>query len=434
MPPRKPATKAAPKRAPAKRTPAKRTPAERTPAKRAESAARDAEEARDEAIGAARTSVRAATDVGVDDPLLDTAVRQMEAGVTDDKPYGELGEPMSKRSPFRIAFAAALGVLLALLLAKAVIIVRGVIILIVISAFLAIGLSPAVEWLQRRKVRRSLAVTIVIGAVLLFFGGFFAAAAPPVATQAGELRTEIPTYLTELRQDNATYRRLDEQFNITERIKAQLEEKSDEAAGAAVSVARGVLTAILKTLTVLVLTLYFLSAYPAIKRGGYRLVPRSRRARVGLLGDEILSRVGGYVLGNIATSVVAGVAALIFFYSVGMGEYAIALAMLVAILDLIPLVGATIAAVICTFVAFFVSVPVGLICAAYFLIYQQVENYVIVPKVMKRTVDVSPLASIVAALTGGALLGVVGALLAIPIAAAIQLIGSEVVLPRQDQR
>jgi predicted PurR-regulated permease PerM len=182
---------------------------------------------------------------------------------------------------------------------------------------------------------------------------------------------------------------------------------------------------------VLILTLYFLSAYPNIKRGAYRLIPRSRRARVGLIADEILSRVGGYVLGNLATSVVAGVAAFVFFM-IAKVPYPVALAMLVAIFDLIPLVGATIAAVVCTAVAFFVSVQVGIFSTAYFLVYQQVENFVVVPKVMKRTVDISPLATIVAALVGGTLLGVMGALLAIPVAAAIQLIGSEVIYPRQD--
>jgi predicted PurR-regulated permease PerM len=112
--------------------------------------------------------------------------------------------------------------------------------------------------------------------------------------------------------------------------------------------------------------------------------------------------------------------------------YPIALAMLVAITDLIPLVGATIGAIVCTIVAFFASRTAGFVCLGYFVAYQQVENYVIVPKVMKRTVDVSPLATIVAALVGGTLLGIVGALLAIPVAAAIQLVGTEVVYPRQD--
>ena len=231
--------------------------------------------------------------------------------------------------------------------------------------------------------------------------------------------------------ENDTVRRLDDQYDITDNVKELVAEHSTAAAVAALTAATTLLGLVFKTLTVLVLTLYFLSAYPGIKRGAYRLVPRSRRARVGLIADEILTRVGGYVLGNLATSVIAGVCAAVFFVIADV-PYPVALAMLVALLDLIPLVGATIAAVVCTAVAFFVSVPVGIASAIYFIVYQQVENYVLVPKVMKRTVDISPLATIVAALIGGSLLGILGALLAIPVAAAIQLIGTEVLYPRQD--
>ena len=436
-PAKKPAKKAAKKTAtkPAKKaaTPTARSRATRTRAVAAtRHAANEAAEAAVESAEAAVAAAEAADAVADDDPLLDTAIRQLEAGVTDEKPYGELGEPVGESSPYRIAFVATLGVLTAVLLAQSVVLVRDVLVLIVISAFLAIGLSPAVEWMERRGTKRSLAVAAVIGAVLLFFGGFVAAAVPPVARQASELREEVPRYLERLQEDNGTYRRLDDQFDITAKITKALEENQDAAPGVALSVAKGVLSAIFKTLTVLILTLYFLSAYPRIKRTAYRMVPRSRRARFGLLGDEILSRVGGYVLGNLATSFIAGVCAFIVFTILDVPS-PVALAMLVAILDLIPLVGATIAAIICTFVAFFVSTAVGLITGGYFLAYQQVENFVLVPRVMKRTVDVSPLTTIIAALIGGALLGVVGALLAIPAAAAIQLIGSEVLMPRQDQ-
>ncbi len=398
--------------------------------------AQEAEEESDEAVVAARRAGEAAIAAAADearddnDPLLDTAIRQIEAGASDDHPFGKPGEPLAERSPFRVAFAATFGVLAALLIAKAALLVRDVIILIVISAFLAIGLNPAVEWLQRHRVKRGVAVAATTGAVLLFFGGFVAAAAPPVTRQATQLQKNIPDYVERLRE-NDTFRRLDDQYDITDKVKELVAEQSTAAAGAALTAATTLLGLVFKTLTVLVLTLYFLSAYPGIKRGAYRLVPRSRRARVGLIADEILTRVGGYVLGNLATSVIAGVCAAVFFVIADV-PYPVALAMLVALLDLIPLVGATIAAVVCTAVAFFVSVPVGIASAIYFIVYQQVENYVLVPKVMKRTVDISPLATIVAALIGGSLLGILGALLAIPVAAAIQLIGTEVLYPRQD--
>jgi predicted PurR-regulated permease PerM len=322
-------------------------------------------------------------------------------------------------------------VLAALLVAKAAILVRDVIILVVISAFLAIGLNPAVEWLQRHRVKRGIAVASVIGAVLLFFGGFVAAAAPPVARQASQLQKTIPEYAERLRE-NPTFRRLDNQYKVTDKVKEAVQKRSGAAAGAALSAATALLGIVFKTLTVLVLTLYFLSAYPGIKRGAYRMVPRSRRARVGLIADEILNRVGGYVLGNLATSVVAGVCSVIFFAVAGI-PYPVALAMLVAIFDLIPLVGATIAAVVVSLLGFTDSVVVGIACVAFYIAYQQFENYVVYPRVMRKAVDVPAPVTVVAVLLGGALLGVVGALLAIPIAAAALLIIRQVAIPRMDR-
>lgn len=396
--------------------------------RRAEAAAERAERAENDAEEAAAAAIDALPD---EDPLLDTDVREALAGVDDDHPFGEVGEPVAERSPFRIAFTATLGVLLAIVLARAVQLVSDVLVLIVISAFLAVGLNPAVEFLQHRGWRRSHACAGVMGGVLLFFVAFVAAAVPPVARQAAALREQIPQYAQQLQEDNSTFRRLDAEFDIVDRIREAAARQSSVAGQAVLGIARGVLSVIFKTLTVLILTLYFLGAYPRIKRGALRLVPRSRRPRVGLLADEMLDRVGGYVLGNLLTSLVAGLASVAFLAAVGV-PYPIALAMLVAFFDLIPLIGATIAAVVCTIVAFFVSVPVGIATLLFFTAYQQFENYVLVPRVMKRTVDVSPIATIVAALIGGALLGVLGALLAVPTAAAIALIGSEVLIPRQD--
>jgi predicted PurR-regulated permease PerM len=163
----------------------------------------------------------------------------------------------------------------------------------------------------------------------------------------------------------------------------------------------------------------------------YRSIPRTRRARVGLLTDEILNRVGGYVLGNLATSVVAGVTTFVWLVAFGI-PYPVALAMFVAITDLIPLVGATIGAIGVAVVALFHGVVPGIATGAYYVAYQQFENYVLQPRVMKRTVDVAPVVTIVAALLGAALMGIIGALIAVPLAAAIQLLLTEVVFPGQD--
>lgn len=421
-------------------------PKQRAASKRASTAARSArskakgvptveagDEARRATAAAGKAKAELEPDVAEDDPLLDTAIRQIEAGATEEKPYGEPGRPLAPRSPLRIGFSAAVGVAIAYGLLSALIAVRAILVLILVAAFLAIGFNPVVEWFQARGLKRSRAVSAVFGAILLVFVGFGFAIVPPIADQGTQLFEKLPEYATELRQ-NSQFRKLDEKYDIVVKLQKQVDEAPEKGvglAGGAFGLVKGIFNVIFSTLTVLILTLYFLSSYPNMKRSAYRIIPRTRRPRVGLLVDEILTRVGGYVLGNIATSLIAGVAAFIFLVIVGV-PYPVALAMLVALLDLIPLIGATLAALACVAVAFFVSVPVGLITAAYFLVYQQIENYVLVPRVMKRTVDVSPITTVIAVLIGGTLLGVVGALLAIPVAAAIQLIGNEVVLPRQD--
>lgn len=401
-------------------------------AERAEEKAEAAEANAENAATAARSAAEQALALlPDDDPLLDSHIHEFAAGATEENPFGEAGKPLNQRSPFRLAFFAALGVLTALLLGRAVQLVSEVLVLVVIAIFLAIGLNPAVEFLLRRGRSRGTAAAIVIGGVLLFFSGFIAAAVPPVIQQASSLREELPARLEKLRTENETFKRLDKQYQIQDKVTKAVQEQTTTAPTKVVGLAVGVLTVIGKTLTVLILTLYFIGSYDRIKRGALRLVPRSRRPRVGLLADEILARVGGYVLGNLATSVVAGVVSGIFLTSLKV-PYSLALAMFVAIFDLIPLVGASIAAVVCTLIAFFVSMPVGIATLVFFIAYQQLENYILVPRVMKATVDVSPLATVLAALVGGSLLGVLGAVLAVPTAAAISLIGSEVLVPKQD--
>ena len=153
---------------------------------------------------------------------------------------------------------------------------------------------------------------------------------------------------------------------------------------------------------------------------------------MGLLTDEILNRVGGYVLGNLFTSFIAGLATFLWLLAWGV-PYPVALGLFVAITDLIPLIGATLGAIGVTLVALFSGVPTGLATFAFYVAYQQFENYVLQPRVMKRAVDVAPVVTIVAALLGAALLGILGALIAVPIAAGVQLLLTEVAFPRQDE-
>ena len=394
-------------------------------AQQAEEVAEEAAEARDQAQEAVELAAPA------DDPVLDTGVRRIEAQVDEDNPYGRLGQRISREHPFVIAFSAALGVAVAALLVEAVLVARQVLILILIAAFLAVGLDPAVRWLVRRGLRRSLAVLVIAAAALGLFGGFVAAVAPPIAHQSTQLVQHAPDYLHRL-DDNATFRTLDKRYHITVKVQERARKGIDiNAVGGVVGVGKAILGIVAATLTVMILTIYFLANMPGIKAMFYRSVPRTRRARVGLLTDEILDRVGGYVLGNLATSLVAGLTTFIWLIAWGI-PYPVALALFVAITDLIPLIGATLGAIGVTAVALFHGVVPGIATLIYYVAYQQFENYVLQPRVMKKTVDVAPVVTIVAALIGAALLGILGALIAVPIAAAVQLILTEVVFPRQD--
>ena len=391
-------------------------------------------EAQAGAVEAGRGVVEALSAVlPADDPVLDTAVRKIEAQADQDNPYGRLGRPLSQRSPFRLGFSAALGVALAYGLVKALIAVSSVLVLLLTAAFLAIGLAPLVDRLETRGVKRGRSVGIVLLGVLLFFVGFGFAVVPPIVEQTQALVEQAPNYVAQL-QDNQRIADLDARFGLLDNAEKALRDPTrlgTAAAGGVLGVGRVVLSGLFNILTLLILTLYFLSSLPAIKANAYRLVPRSRRARVVLLSDEILSRVGGYVGGAVTIAGIAAVLTFLLLLVLGV-DSPVALALLVFLTGLIPLIGATIGAVVITIVALFTSIQAGIIVAVYYLIYQQVENYLLYPRIMKRSVDVSPAATVVAVLIGGSLLGVLGALLAIPIAAAVQLVLAEVVGPRQD--
>ncbi|MGW0811490.1 AI-2E family transporter [Nonomuraea sp. NPDC002799] len=351
---------------------------------------------------------------------------------TADQPFGKPGRPMGSH-PFTFGFTAALGVLSAWLLVQALAATTSALLLIVVSLFLAIGLNPAVVWLQDRGLSRRLAIALVFIAVIGFFVGFGLTIVPALTTQSSEFVRQLPAYITEI-QNHPQIRELDQRYQVLQRLQEYLisGDLGKQVFGGLLGVAGVVASAVFSALTVLILTLYFLASLRSITNLGYRLIPATRRTRARLLGDEVIKRIGGYVAGNLFISLIAGVTTFIFLIILDV-PYALPLAIIVAITDLIPLVGAGIGAAVVTVVALFTSVPAGIACLIFFIVYQQVENYLIAPRVMKSSVDVPAAATIIAALLGGALLGVVGALLAIPVAAAIQLVLHEVTLPRQER-
>jgi len=347
--------------------------------------------------------------------------------------FGRLGHPIRRDSPFMLGFLGALGVFLAYFLTQALVQARSVIILIVVSLFLAIGLNPAVEWLMARTMRRGAAIGIVFVVVIGAFVGFGFAVVPPVLEQSDAFVQQLPGYLDDLR-GNPTVRRFDESYGVIERTQDYVTsgDIGQRAFGGIMGVGRVVLSAVFSAFSVLIMTLYFLAALPSMKRQAYRLVPSSRRERVQLLSDEVLTRIGGFVSGAFTVAFIAAATSYVFLLAVDM-PYALALAVFVGLLDLVPLVGATVAAVVVSLVGFTESVTVGVICAAFYVAYQQFENYVVYPRVMRRAVDVPAPVTVVAVLLGGALLGIVGALLAIPMAAAILLVVRQVAIPRMDR-
>jgi predicted PurR-regulated permease PerM len=199
--------------------------------------------------------------------------------------------------------------------------------------------------------------------------------------------------------------------------------------GAGKAVASGFFSAF----TVLILTLYFLASLPHVKSSAYRMVPRSRRERFALLSEEISRRVGGYFMGQLSVATINGICSYVMMKVVGI-PYAAVLAVTVGVLGLVPMVGATLGAVLVVIVALFVSGTAAVIVTVYYVLYQQLENYVISPRVMQRTVAVPGAITVIAALAGAALLGVLGALMAIPVAAGLLLVYQQVLVPRQEQQ
>ncbi|MBD2896842.1 hypothetical protein amrb99_57930 [Actinomadura sp. RB99] len=374
-----------------------------------------------------------APEPGAPDPAHDVEQRRREAGVNPLFPFGRPGQPLGRAHPFVFGFTAALGVITAWMLVKAATNAKSVLVMIVVAMFLAVGLNPAVERLRRFGLPRGAAVGAVFLIVILFFAGFVASLVQPVTEQVTELRHSIPDFVDQL-QNNKTLADWDKRYGLLKRAEKAVNSPGFQngLTDTATGIGKVAINGVFQTITILILTLYFMSSLPQIKTFFYQLAPRTRRARVALLGDEILDRIGGYVAGQFTIAFIAGLCSYIFLSILGV-KYALALALIVAVTDLVPLIGATIGAVIVCLVAFLTGTTTDLIvCVAFYVIYQQVENYLVYPRVMKRTVDVQPAVTIVAALVGAALLGVVGALLAIPTAAAISLLIREVVLPRQE--
>ncbi len=400
----------------------------------AEKAARDAQDATAQAEAAADDAQQSADQAQHDaEEQAQEPLRDSHPAEHPDESYGRLGEPLKRHSPFYIGFFGAVGALLAIWLGEQILSISSILILIIVAMFLAVGLNPWVELIMRGGIKRAWAVLMVIVMVVFALVLFVLAIVPVISDQVGTIVDRAPDWFAQL-QNNRRIQELDQRYDVVSRAQQIIEDGglAQKAFGGVLGFGVALLSAVANAFIIVVLMLYFLASLPSIKRFAYRLAPATRRDRVTVLGDQILSNVGGYVSGAFVVALCAGLSSLIFLFAVGLSEYAVALAVIVALLDVIPMIGATLGAVVVIAIGFATDPKIGLICLVFYVAYQQFENYVIYPRVMQRSVDIPGSLIVIAALVGAGLLGVIGALLAIPAAAAIQLILKEVFLRRQD--
>jgi predicted PurR-regulated permease PerM len=325
------------------------------------------------------------------------------------------------------AILVVLGIILAgVVMIEIVQAARGVLIWIFVALFLALALNPAVEWLLAHGVkRRGLAVAITVVGAIVLIAAVAATIVPTIVAQVNDFVDAVPGYVEDLTAGRGSLGFLEREYQITDRVREALSEGGASRvlglSGTALAVTKGVVTAVVATVTIAFLTLFMLLEGPAWMERIYGLLPEEKQPRWRAIGRDIYRTIGGYVTGNLTISLIAGVVSTVVLLAVGV-PYAVALGLLVAILDLIPMAGATIAAILVTTVAFLDATTSGVIVLVFFIVYQQLENHVLQPVVYGRTVQLSPLAVLIAVLIGAELVGVIGALAAIPVAGTVQVI------------
>jgi predicted PurR-regulated permease PerM len=309
---------------------------------------------------------------------------------------------------------------------------------LLIAAFIALALSPPVRFLNRR-MRRGFAIAIVYLGLLLVPIGLGALVVPPVVTQAQHFVDHAPRYardVSDFIERNRTLRYLQKKYNIggqLEKKAGELPGKIGNAATVLADIGLGLVNSIFAVLTILILAAFMLASGPRWRDAALRLAPPEHAAAWRRVGDEIAAAVGNYVGGAIAQAVIAGVTSYLVMLILGI-PFRVPLAVLVGLFDLIPLVGATLAAVLVGIVTAFVDFPTAtIVWTIWAIVYQQIENNVIQPRIQSRAVDVQPFLVLVAVLFGSTLFGVIGALLAVPLAATIQIVVREVLRYRKHE-
>jgi len=370
-------------------------------------------------------------------PRIAAKLLRRKAASKSVEDFGEAGKPVDTTHPFYFGFMVTIGALLALTTLRALASASAVFILIIVSIFLAAGLNPAVLFFQNRGLKRGAAVGAVMACVLTFVAAFIAIAVPPLLDQGNQLIDNAPQLIKDL-NNNAFINDLNIKYGVIDSLQIRVDSVIKDgqfaitAFGGVIGVGKAVVSGLVSTITILTLTLYFLASLPQVVEISLKFVPASRRNRVSKLVNAIISRVGSFVGGQAIIAALAAIFILIMGLIIGM-PYAGPLAVIVLVCGFIPLIGHFIGMTIVTLVSLTASLSIAAIALASYIIYVQIENYLITPRIMKRSLSIPGLVTIIAALLGTSLLGLIGGLLAVPIAAAILLILDEVVFPRTDQ-
>lgn len=344
---------------------------------------------------------------------------------------------MKIQNAFRIGLLGTLGVGLGYLILTSIVALSTLITYIGAALFIALGLEPLIRMLERHKFPRWAALISVLFVFLAALGGLLWALVPIVVKETTQLVTKIVEWVQDgtalewLSQLHKQFPTIVNQDNLNN-VLNYLRDNVGSIGGGVLQVGIGIAGGVFGFIIVLILTLYFVASLHAMKRATYQLVPASKRARFADLSEQITDAVGKYVMGQVALALVNGVLSAIFLTIIG-APSPILLAIIAFLFSLIPLVGTISGSVIIVAVCFFAGPTTVIAAAIYYIIYMQVEAYVLSPRIMNRAVSVPGAVVVIAAIGGGSLLGVLGALVAIPVAASALLIIKQVVIPRQNE-
>ncbi|WP_258059841.1 AI-2E family transporter [Rathayibacter sp. AY1A7] len=350
-------------------------------------------------------------------------------------------KPVFTIRSFRIGLFGGLGVLVALVLGGLVVQLGTVLTYIFVALFFALGLDPLVSWLESKRLPRPLAITAVFAAVVLIFAGLLVYIIPILVEQLTIFVTSAPQIVTDIASQQWVLD-LEQQLRgvidideLIESVQSFIGNPNNllSLGGGLIAVGTGIASGVTGAVIVLILTLYFLASLRSMKAVAYRFAPASHRAKAHEVGDEITGAVGRYVVGQVSLAGVNGVLTFILLLSIGAPVPAL-LACVAFLGSLIPLVGTLSGAVIISLACLLASPLTALVAAIYYLVYMQVEAYLLSPRIMNKAVSVPGAVVVIAAVAGGTIAGVLGALVAIPVAASVIIVVQKVVFPRQDAK